>query len=185
MALTSLFGASVKRMEDPQLITGRGKYVDDITLPNMLHMTILRSPYAHARIKRIDVSQALKQAGVVKVITGEEIRKECNLLQLGWDASALGSKVPARYPLAVEKTRYVGDPVAAVIASDKYAAVDATDLVSVDYEPRPVIVDPEKAMEKDAPLVHDELGSNVSWYWKLAKWPSMCPWTTAETLSTP
>lgn len=167
MATSSVLGAGVRRTEDPRLITGRGTYVDDIVLPNTVYLAILRSPYAHAKIKRIDTSKARKQPGMIAVTTGQELRKSVDYLQLGWDGSAVGSKVPRRYPLTVDKVRCVGDPVAAVVADDPYRARDAVEAIAVEYEPLPTVIDSERALGKNAPLVHDELGTNETWHVQL------------------
>jgi len=169
MAVSSLFGAKVKRVEDPKLITGQGIYVDDITLPGMLYMTVLRSPYAHAKINSIDLSSALKNPNVVMCVTGKELKNEVNYLQVGWDASSANppSKVPKRYPLESDKVRYVGDGVAALVATDKYTAKDVLESISVDYTPLSVVTKPKQAIAKDAPILHEELGSNETWNIKM------------------
>lgn len=164
MATSSMVGAGVRRTEDPRLITGRGTYVDDIVLPNTVHLAMLRSPYAHARLRSVDPSKARTHPGVITAVIGQELRASVDYLQLGWDGSAVGSKVPRRYPLAVDKVRYVGDPIAAVVADDPYRARDAVEAIAVEYEPLPVVVDAERALEKDAPLVHEELGTNETWH---------------------
>jgi carbon-monoxide dehydrogenase large subunit len=144
---------SVKRREDPRLITGQGRYVDDITLPGMLHLSLVRSPHAHARIRRIDVSKAAKTEGVVAVFTGADLQEQLGSLPAGWVLPDL--KQPKHPPLAVDKVRYVGDPVAAVVAEDPFCAADAARMVKVTYEALPAIVDAEKAQKRGAPILHE------------------------------
>jgi 2-furoyl-CoA dehydrogenase large subunit len=148
-------GKSMKRKEDPKLLSGRGRFMDDIKLPNMKHAAILRSPYAHAKILGIDISQALKAPGVVGIITGQDVAK--------WSKPfAVGVTVPPKYySCAVDKVRFVGEPVAVVVANDRYLAEDALDLIEVNYEPLPAVVDIEKAQEPGAPILHENIGSNV------------------------
>src|SRR5437899_6817721 len=133
-------GRSVKRKEDDRFIRGRGNYVDDIKLPGMLHMAILRSPYAHATIDSIDTSAAAAVPGVVAVVTGE-LMAQHNLAwmpTLSYDTQAV---------LATDKVRFQGQEVAAVIAEDPYIAKDALELIVVDYEPLEARVDPYRALE--------------------------------------
>lgn len=151
-------GARVKRLEDPRFLTGRGNYIDDIRLPNMVHAAILRSPHAHARIKSIDYTEALKLKGVFGVLTGEDVVNMSDPLML------LVTVPMKYYCMAVDKVRYVGEPVVAVAAENRYIAEDALELIKVEYEPLPPVLDVEKAMEKDAPLLHEEVGSNISWH---------------------
>jgi CO/xanthine dehydrogenase Mo-binding subunit len=148
-------GKPIKRLEDRRFIIGKGKYIDDISLPRMCYVKILRSPYAHARIKKIDVSEALKVKGVVAVVTGSDLAKHFNPLP------TFGDPRVVQYPLAVDKVRHVGEGVAAVVAEDKYIAEDALEKIKVDYEVLPALVDPEKAMQETKVLVHEVLGSNI------------------------
>jgi CO/xanthine dehydrogenase Mo-binding subunit len=152
-------GKSIRRVEDPKFLFGRGGYVDDLTLPAMLHAALVRSPHAHARITSIDVSEAKKLPGVVAVVTGAEAAELCNPMP---DFGPQPDKHVWRC-LAVDKVRYVGEGVAAVVAESRYLAEDACGLVSVEYEPLPVVTDPEEAMKAGAPLVHDAVGSNVAY----------------------
>ncbi|HEX6131472.1 MAG TPA: molybdopterin cofactor-binding domain-containing protein, partial [Actinomycetota bacterium] len=142
-------GHSVKRKEDDRFIRGKGTYVDDIELPNMLHMAILRSPFAHAKINSIDTSAASALEGVVVVVTGE-ILAGYNLAwmpTMSYDTQAV---------LATDKVRFQGQEVAAVIAEDPYVARDALELIEVDYDPLEPIVTPQRALEADAPLIRDD-----------------------------
>ena len=158
--LPRLVGASVKRKEDPRLIIGEGKYTDDVQLNGMLHMAVLRSPHAHARILRIDASKALEHPDVVMVLTGTEAQDYWKA-KFPLHGTKQGMKAKSRWPMAVDVARYVGEPVAVVAASSS-AARDPLDLINVDYQPLTPVVDMEKAAEAHSPLVHDELGTNVA-----------------------
>ncbi len=152
-------GQRVKRTEDPRLIKGLAHYVDDIRLPDTLHVAFVRSVYAHARITSIDASEALKLPGVVAVYTGKDAAKigpvPC--------ASALpGLKVPDYRVLAQDKVYFVGQPVAAVVARDAYIARDALDLVMVDYDDLPAVVDVEEAA-KGGTVIHEAFGDNIAY----------------------
>src|SRR5215831_6948925 len=129
-------GQAMKRKEDPRLISGTSTYVDDVVLPGMLHMAVARSLHAHARIKHIDVSKAQRLPGVVAVVTGEEVAAHCSPVPCV--ASVPNMKNAQRQLLAVGKVRFVGEPVAAVVAEDKYIARDAADLIEIDYDTLPV-----------------------------------------------
>ena len=154
-----LIGASVKRTEDPRILTGHGHYVDDVQLPGMLHAAFLRSPYAHARITGIDVSAARAVPGVVAVFTGEDIAALTNPMMLQGEIP--GFKTPMFRPLATDKVRFVGDPVALVVAESRYIAEDARDQIIVDYDPLPPIPNMEVALDPSSPPVFDELGDNI------------------------
>jgi carbon-monoxide dehydrogenase large subunit len=160
MPISKLVGAKVKRREDPRLIRGLGQYVDDINLPKTLHVAILRSPYAHARIKSLDVEAARRHPGVVAVVTGSEIKDQIGTLPVSGGNETL--RVPKHYVLGVDKVCYVGEGVAAVVAEDRYTVRDALDLIHVDYEPLPVVSDPEKALAPDSPVIHSEWPDNVA-----------------------
>ena len=142
-------GHSVKRIEDARFIRGRGNYVDDITLPNMLHMELLRSPVAHARITSVDTSRAAALPGVVAVVTGDLMAQH----NLAWMPTLSGD---TQAVLATDKVRFQGQEVAAVVAESAYIAKDALELIDVDYEPLGVVVSPEQAKAADAPLIRDE-----------------------------
>jgi carbon-monoxide dehydrogenase large subunit len=158
--LPKFVGARVKRKEDPRLITGRGTYVDDIRLMDMLHLEILRSSHAHARIKKIDLSGAKATPGVAAVFTGADLKELVK--PLPFHSFIQGIKAAKFYPLAVEKVRFVGEGIAAVVATDRYVAQDALDQIQVEYDSLPAVVDPEKAVESGASLVHEEFGDNVA-----------------------
>ncbi len=161
---TSLVGSRIKRREDPRLIMGRGTFVDDIQLPRMTYAAILRSPYAHARIRGIDVSKAKALPGVVAVMTGADLQGKN--VPCGWTLPDI--KVAPHPALAVGKVRYTGDAVAVVVAEERYIARDALDLIEVDFEPLPVVVDAEKAIQPGAPQLHDEVPNNTTFVWKIA-----------------
>src|SRR5438552_1457855 len=159
-------GQSMKRVEDPRLIKGIGTYVDDLTLPGMLHAAVLRSPYAHAKINGINTAAAEAAPGVGGVFTGAAVNDKCGVVPCA--AEIPGLKAPKHTVLAGERAYFEGHPVAVVVAADRYAARDALELIEVDYEPLPVASDPVKAAEKDSPLAHPELGTNIAFTWKLA-----------------
>ena len=158
--VSKMIGATVKRKEDPRLITGEGKYTDDVQLVRMTYMTVLRSPHAHARIRSIDISKAEQHPEVLAVVTGKEVKDACTT-PFPLFALVDNQNRVDRWPSAVEKVRYVGEPVAAVAATSRGAAKDALELIEVDYEPLPAVVDMEKAMEKDASIIHEEIGTNL------------------------
>jgi CO/xanthine dehydrogenase Mo-binding subunit len=147
-------GKSVNRVEDPALVSGSAQFIDNLSLPGMLHCAILRSPHPHARIVRVDASKALALDGVEAVVSGEDFARWCNpnyTAPEGWGT----------YSMAVDKARYVGEPVAAVAASSRYVAEDALELIEVEYEVLPPLPDAEAAIAPGAPLLHPERGSNV------------------------
>jgi len=160
MPVSKLVGARIKRREDPQLIRGAGQYVDDVKLPDMLHVAILRSHYAHATIKSVDTDAAREHPGVIAVFTGSELNDEIAPLPVGGGNDTL--RVPKHYVLAVDRVCHVGQGIAAVIADDRYTAKDALDLIRVEYEPLPVVSDPEKALAPDSPVIHSEWPDNVA-----------------------
>jgi len=157
-APTTYIGTRATRKEDPKLITGRGTFTDDVTLPGTVYVSLVRSPHAHARIRRIDAAAARKEPGVVSVVTGKDVEATGVLPVFITVPGMSGSK---HMPLATDKARYVGDAIAAVIADSRQAAKRAADMVTVDYEPLPVIVDATKALEPGAPILHEELGTNL------------------------
>jgi len=150
--------------EDRRFITGQGKFVADVKLPNMKHVALITSPFAAAEIKSIDISEAMALDGVVYVLTGEELEAATASLMSGLDLPDY-----QRYPLASKMTRYAGEWVAAVVADSRYIAEDAAELVYIDYEPLDFVVDPEEAIKPDAPVVHPEIGSNI-FFQKTFEW---------------
>ena len=155
------YGKSVRRKEDPRFLQGKGTYIDDVVLPDMLHMDIVRSPYAHARILKIDPSAALATPGVLAVITG----KDLEAAGLAWMPTLMSD---TQMVLPVEKVVYQAQEVAAVIATDRYTAADGVLGVDVDYDPLPAVVDPFKALEPDSPLVRPDKGKDTNhiWHWE-------------------
>src|SRR5512134_4137275 len=139
-------GHSVRRKEDDRFIRGRGNYVDDVQLPGMLHMAILRSPYAHAKLNSIDASAAQAMPGVVAVVTGELMAQH----NLAWMPTLSGD---TQAVLATDKVRFQGQEVACVIAETPYVAKDALELIDVDYEPLGAVTSPREAMAEDAPMI--------------------------------
>ena len=172
MTTETLIGQEVKRVEDQALITGRGQYVDDLRLPGLLHLALVRSPYGHAKINNIDVSAAANANGVVSVFTGADLAEQLGSLPAGWvlipeQTGGEPMTTPEHPPLAIERVRYVGDAVAAVVATSPAAASDAVALVEVDYEPLDAVVDAEKATQEGAPQLHDDTPNNTSFDWSV------------------
>jgi carbon-monoxide dehydrogenase large subunit len=158
---TRYFGEPVRRREDPRLLTGRGTYVDDVRPPLLLHAAVLRSPHARARIRRLDVSRAAAMPGVALVLTHADLPPALRepLPRLIPHPALVHHKT--QYALAPGQVRHVGEPVAFVVAESRYQAEDALDLIEVVYEPLPAVVDLEAAVRPGAPLVHDDMGTNV------------------------
>ena len=159
---TRIFGSGIKRREDPRLITGKAKYTDDIKLPRTLHMAVVRSPHAHAKIKSLDTSAAKAMKGVFAVYTGQDMDMS---VPCAWLIPDSNLKTPAHPVLAKDKVRYVGDGVAIVLAEDRYIAQDAADLVNVDYEILDAVVNPEDATKDGAPQLFDDVENNISFRW--------------------
>src|SRR5713101_5120697 len=162
MGMVAMLGTPIKRREDPRLITGQSTYVDDIKLTGMLYMAVLRSPYGHARINSINTEAAKKHPGVKAVYTAEDIKGVLGPVTVAVPLGEIANGMGVRNPLAEGKVRFYGDPVAVVIADDRYTARDARDLIEVDYEPLPAVVDTEKAMQPGAPLLYEQFGTNVA-----------------------
>ena len=154
-----LIGASVQRVEDPRLLAGRGRYIDDLRRPGTLHVAFCRSDESHARITRIDTTEAARAPGVAAVVTAADIKGSFHPLRA---TSRMPSYQATELPvLASGKVRHAGEPIAAVLAEDRYLAEDAAELVTVDFEPLPAETDPEAALADGAPRLHDDLASNV------------------------
>ena len=165
---TQFFGTRVKRREDPQLIQGTAHYTDDLKYTGLLHAAFVRSPHAHAKINAIDTEQATNAPGVVAVYTGQDLQGHVDPIPTAWLLPDSDLKTPAYPPLAIDKVRYVGEAVAVVIADDRYRAQDAAELVKVDYETLPAVVDQEKALQDDAPAqVHDDAPNNRAYHWQI------------------
>jgi carbon-monoxide dehydrogenase large subunit len=151
------------RKEDQRLVTGRTRWTENINLPGMVHLAILRSPYAHARITSIDVSPALAQPGVIAAFSGADLDNQ-GVLACAWPVTE-DMVAPTYPPLASEEVRHVGEPVAVVVARDRASAVDAIEAIEVEYEPLPVVLDMEAALRPDSPLVHESAGTNKTYTW--------------------
>ncbi len=159
-------GRGLRRKEDPRLITGQARYVDDISLPRTLWMAFVRSPEAHARIVSIDASAARERPGVHSVFTGEDLSDLSGPLPMAWVPPGVEVKNPPHWPLAKGAVKHVGDPVAVVLGEDRYAVVDAAEDVVVEYDPLPVVTDPEDALS-GPPFVHDDFQTNQVHEWSL------------------
>ncbi len=159
-----MFGSRIKRVEDPRLITGEARYMDDIKLPGMLYAAILRSPYAHARIKNINTQAAARVPGVVGVFTGQDF-KDLPPLPCAWQAGGVKNNVNTPRVLEIDRVTFTGAGVAVVVAEDRYTAEDALGLIDVDYEPLPVVIDAEKASQAGAPQIHENAPNNIVMDW--------------------
>src|SRR5438094_2783549 len=164
MATAKLLGASIKRREDPRFITGKGHYTDHLTLPGITYAAFVRSPHAFARIKKIDTAAAVKHPGVVAIFTGKDMTG-VNSLPCGWLLPDL--KVPPHMPLASDAARYVGDPVAIVIAETQEAAQDAADKVKVTWDVLPAVSATDKADARTSAQIHEVAPSNVAFKWQI------------------
>ncbi|MFL4983744.1 MAG: xanthine dehydrogenase family protein molybdopterin-binding subunit, partial [Xanthobacteraceae bacterium] len=153
----SWVGRSIERVEDAALLSGHGRFIDDLGVrPGTLHAAILRSPHAHAHIRSLDVDAARRAPGVAAVVTGAEVTALATSL-------AVGVRAPIQcWPIAVDRVRYMGEGVAVVVAQDRYLAEDALDLIDVEYEALPAVVDPLAALEPSAPVLHEGLGGNLA-----------------------
>jgi aerobic carbon-monoxide dehydrogenase large subunit len=158
---TPYVGQAMKRLEDPRLLRGAGTYTDDVRLPGMLHANILRSPHAHARIQKVDVSAAKAIPGVVGVFTGADVNDACGLVPCA--AAIPDLKAPKHTVLAKDRVYFVGHPVAVAVATDPYIARDAIDAIDVGYDPLPVVTNLEEAVKPGTPLTHPDLGTNIAY----------------------
>jgi aerobic carbon-monoxide dehydrogenase large subunit len=154
-------GQRITGLRNKQLVAGKGTFVGDIDLPDMAHMAVLRSPFAHARIRSVDTSAAEQLPGVLAVVTGAEIAQATDPIPEAWDPAEVGAKSIRWYALAPERVRFVGEAVAAVVAEDKYTAYEALELIEVDYEELPAVTDPEEALKADTTLVEPTWPDNV------------------------
>ncbi len=160
------FGKAIKRKEDPRFITGKGNYVDDIKLPGQVYVTMVRSPYAHAKLGSVNAEAAKAQPGVLDVIVGQDLLDAgIGSIPTGWLLDGL--KTPPHYAITVDKVRHQGEIVAAVVAESPAAAEDAAQLVEVDYEPLDAVAHPAKALGPGAPQVHDDAPGNVTFNWAI------------------
>jgi carbon-monoxide dehydrogenase large subunit len=163
-----VFGSGIRRREDPRLITGSARYTDDIVLPGMVHAAMLRSPHAHARIRKIDTTAAAAAPGVCAVFSGIDADGVLKPLPCAWLVPNSNIKVGRFQAMATEVVRFVGDIVAVVVAETPYQAYDALQLIEVDYEVLPAVVDPEKARRPGAPQLHPEASDNTAFHWTVA-----------------
>ena len=161
---TKAFGASIKRKEDPRLITGEAKYLDDLQMPGLLHAAILRSTYAHAKIKSIDTSKAAAAPGVVGVFTGKDFMN-INPLPIAWQAGGVKNFVNSPRVLEVDKVTHSGAGIAVVVATDRYIAEDALRMIEVEWEPLPVVVDAKKATQPGVVQIHENAPNNIVMDW--------------------
>ena len=160
-------GKALRRKEDPRLITGRARYIDDISLPGTLWAAFVRSPEAHAKIVSVDASAAKARPGVRAVYTSEDLTDLTGPLPMAWVPPGITVNNPEHWPLAKGSVRFVGDPVAVVIGEDRYGVVDAAEDVVVEYDPLPVVTDPEEALKAETHLLHPDIGSNQTHEWSL------------------
>ncbi len=160
------FGEGIRRREDPRFLTGQGRYVGDLVFPGMVHMAVLRSPHAHARIRRIEADDARKLPGVVAVITGADLDALSRPQPVTHPHPALRPAMPT--PLTDGRARYVGEPIAVVVAEGRYVAEDALDRIAVEYDLLPAAADPASALAGGAPVLHETLGNNIAGQWKEA-----------------
>ncbi|HET6310140.1 MAG TPA: molybdopterin cofactor-binding domain-containing protein [Candidatus Nitrosotalea sp.] len=164
MAITTMIGAKIHRREDPRLVSGEGRYTDDFTRPGMVYMSVVRSPHAHALIKSIDITAAAKAPGVVAIYTHKDFAKVVTGTMPAAPAFVAEKKqIPPRFPIAEKEVAYQGEPVAVVLTETKYQALDAANLIEVDYEPLPAVMDPERALEARSPKAHSGAPDNVGW----------------------
>ena len=164
MAITTMVGARIHRREDPRLVSGHGRYTDDFVRPDTAYMAVVRSPHAHARIRSIDITEALKAPGVVAVLTAKDFENVLSgTMPVTNSFVAEKKQVPGRVPIAKSEAVYQGEPVAVVIAESRYQAADGADLAAVDWEPLPAVIDLEKAMEPASPPAHEGAADNIAW----------------------
>jgi aerobic carbon-monoxide dehydrogenase large subunit len=165
---TRIFGSGIKRREDPRLITGQAKYTDDFVLPGLAHLEVIRSPYAHAKIKAIRIKKAAAMEGVLGVFTGKDMKDAgFGAIPCAWVVPGSDTKTPPYPPLAIDVVRYVGNAVAIVVAADRYGARDAAEAVEVDYEPLPAVSNAEEATRKGQPQLHAEAPNNICFKWNV------------------
>ena len=150
------------RRDAKRLLHGRGQYVDDLALPRMLHAAFVRSPYAHAKILSIDVDEARVLPGVVAIYSGADLAESVEPY-VGVLSHMVGLRSAPQHPLAVDTARWQGEPVVMVVAQSRAEAEDAAELIEVDFDPLPPVVDVERALDQDTPVIHDQFDSNLAW----------------------
>jgi carbon-monoxide dehydrogenase large subunit len=163
--MTEHAGQTIRRREDPRLVTGRGRFIDDLSIDGVVHVAVLRSPHAHARLVAIDTGEAQKAPGVLRVVTAVDLGAAGEPIPVFNEHPGLPRPYGIR-PLAVDRVRFVGEPVAAVVAADRYAAQDAVELIGVEYDPLPAVADVEAAVAPGAPSVHEGAAGNVAAEWR-------------------
>ena len=177
-----IFGSAIRRREDPRLLTGTGTFTDDISLPGMLYVAFVRSPHAHARIKRVDTTRAKGAPGVAAIFTGADTAGVLKPMPCAWLIPNSNLKV-AEYPvMARDVVRYVGDVVAMVVARTAYEAHDAADQIDVDYTPLDAVVDPQKAVASGAPQLHESAPGNLAFHWTVSGGDAEAAFKTAEVV---
>ena len=171
ISIPRFIGAKVTRREDPALLTGKGRYVADIPLEGAATMAFVRSPYAHAKVLSVDAGPALALPGVLAAFTYDDLRpqwkKPLPVIEEGDNGSFEERFIPERYPLASDRVRHVGDPVAVIVAEDPYLAADAAGAVVVEYEPLEVVSTPEAALAEGASRIHEGARTNRGFIWSL------------------
>ena len=177
-----IFGSGIRRREDPRLITGQATYTDDIKLQHMAYAAIKRSPHAHARIRSVDTSAALSAPGVVAVYTGADTDGVLNPIPCAWVVPDSDVKTVPHPAIAKDVVRYVGDAVAVVVAESRYQAEDAIDLINVDYDPLPAVVNPEAAMQDGAPQLHEHAPNNQAFHWVASGGDTDAAFSSAEVV---
>jgi carbon-monoxide dehydrogenase large subunit len=162
-------GRAMRRKEDPRMITGTARYIDDISRPGELYAALVRSPEAHATITAIDTSAAAAHPDVVAVFTGEDLAGDfASPMAMAWSPPGVEINTPEMWPLSRGEVKHVGEPVAVVVGRDRYSVVDAAEQVIVEYEPKPVVTDPERALEDSSTLVWEQFGTNRTHEWKVS-----------------
>ena len=177
-----IFGSGIRRREDPRLITGQATYTDDIKLQHMAYAAIKRSPHDHARIRSVDTSAALSAPGVVAVYTGADTDGVLNPIPCAWVVPDSDVKTVPHPAIAKDVVRYVGDAVAVVVAESRYQAEDAIDLINVDYDPLPAVVNPEAAMQDGAPQLHEDAPNNQAFHWVASGGDTDAAFSSAEVV---
>ena len=178
-----IFGSAIKRREDPRLLTDQAKFTDDFSLPGMAHLSVVRSPYAHAKIKAIRTKKAAAMNGVLGVFTGQDMKDAgFGPIPCAWVVPGSDAKTPAYPPIAIDTVRYAGNAVAMVVATDRYIARDAADAVEVDYAPLPAATDAEKATKKGAPQIHADVPNNQAFHWKVSGGDAAAAFQSADVV---
>jgi aerobic carbon-monoxide dehydrogenase large subunit len=179
---TRIFGSGIRRREDPRLLTGTARYTADIVLPGMAHAAILRSRHGHARIRSIDIKAAQAAPGVIAVYTAADTDGVLQNIPCAWLLPNSELKIATYRPLAGDVVRYAGDAIAVVVAESAAQAYDAVELIDVDYEPLPAVIDPEQATKPGAPQLHPDIPGNVAFHWTVAGGDVDAAFATADVV---